>query len=588
MARLRLSFKQKLLLGIALSIFLVFGTGGMITSWMIEQRLIEQARRQMEVSGRGIHAMVRSLVMSSIKNYLKGISDTNLAHVKHVYGRYEAGEITEQRAKDLAEAFLLQQRIGESGYLTAEDISNGQMRLAVHPFYKGLDNSGFAFVRQMAAQKTGYLEFEWSNPGDAKPRLKSEWMSYFEPWHWIISAAPFRDEYPRLVDLAGIEAELGRAETPAHGYAFIMDTQGMMLAHPAWKGRDVSGAVDPVTGEAFVRRMLDSVSEARDKPGREIGGDIQYHVRDPDSGRVYRRMMNYRYVPEISWIVGVVTDLDQLEAPLRVVRDIQLAAMLMSVMASLLVIVWALRPMTRSIGDLAAAVERIDGGNLDTPLPGAGNDEIGLLSAAFSRMAERLARYTDDLEQRVAERTTELEEANRKLAELSITDGLTGLANRRRFDEVLDGEWLRAQRTGRPLALAVLDVDLFKLYNDRYGHQEGDACLKAVAEALRASLRRAGDLAARYGGEEFVVIAPDLDKASILILGEAIRRTVESLAIPHEHSPFGRVTASIGVAVLDPGDGQDAESLLRAADGALYDAKRGGRNRVEAAHADAA
>jgi diguanylate cyclase (GGDEF)-like protein len=574
MAKLRLSFKQKLLLGIALSIFLVFGTGGLITGWLIQERLVEQARQQMDMTGKGIHAVVRSLVLSSIKNYLKGLSEANLAYVQYAYSRFQAGEFSEQEAKNRAEGFLLRQRIGDSGYATAVDISDGGIKLAVHPHLKGKDLSGFAFAREMARQKSGYLEFEWKNPGDPAPRMKSEWMSFFAPWQWIISAAPFRDEYPKLVDLEGIEAELAKMEMPVQSYAFIMDTQGTLLLHPTWKGRKMIDTVDAVTGEPLVRRMLDAAVHG-------VGaGDLLYRIKDPASDRIFARLMTYRYVPEVNWVVGIVTDVERLEAPLRVVRNTQAVVMVVSLLVSLLVIVWAVRPMTRSIGELAAAVAKIDRGNLDTPLPSASNDEIGQLSLAFSRMAERLGRYTDDLEQRVAERTAALEEANRKLAALSATDGLTGLANRRRFDEALDAEWRRARRTGQSLALALLDVDLFKRYNDHYGHQEGDTCLKTVARILQASVRRPGDVAARYGGEEFAVIAPNIEPAGAFSLCESIRAAIESLAIPHDQSPFAKVTVSIGVAIFDPESGQDAETLLREADGALYGAKHDGRNRV--------
>lgn len=131
------------------------------------------------------------------------------------------------------------------------------------------------------------------------------------------------------------------------------------------------------------------------------------------------------------------------------------------------------------------------------PLPINQNDEIGRLALAFKGMSERLARYTADLEQRVSERTAELEQANQRLALLSATDGLTGLSNRRHFDAALDEEWARAQRTQQPLALIMLDVDHFKKFNDRYGHQAGDDCLQKVAGVLQAYARvRAGDVAA--------------------------------------------------------------------------------------------
>ena len=190
------------------------------------------------------------------------------------------------------------------------------------------------------------------------------------------------------------------------------------------------------------------------------------------------------------------------------------------------------------------------------------------------------ARLHDSLEQRVAERTAQLEQANRKLATLSTTDGLTGLANRRHFDEVLRAQCARAARLGQPMALVLLDVDHFKKFNDCYGHQAGDACLVRVAEALAAGARRASDLAARYGGEEFAVVLPDTGADEARRIGEALRRDIEALGVAHAGSDVGHVTISVGIAVQPQQAGADPDALLRAADAALYRAKHDGRNRV--------
>lgn len=166
---------------------------------------------------------------------------------------------------------------------------------------------------------------------------------------------------------------------------------------------------------------------------------------------------------------------------------------------------------------------------------------------------------------------------------LSTRDELTGLANRRRMNEFLASEWARSKRSDQSLALTMIDIDQFKLYNDHYGHQAGDECLKRVAQAIQSSARRAGDLAARYGGEEFLLILPDTDAAAGQYLAEVVRKSVESLDLPHVHSPTGKVTISVGVAALTDGFYKDTESLLRAADEALYRAKHGGRNQVQVA-----
>lgn len=177
-----------------------------------------------------------------------------------------------------------------------------------------------------------------------------------------------------------------------------------------------------------------------------------------------------------------------------------------------------------------------------------------------------------------------LQAANRELEALARRDALTGVANRRQFDEVLESEWRRARRSRSPLALVFADVDHFKAYNDACGHQAGDACLHAVAQTLATVAHRAGDLVARYGGEEFAVILPGLDAEQATVLAEAMRQAIEQRGLPHPASPgAGVVTASLGVGVLVPQRGDTASTLVHETDLALYRAKAAGRNRVAVA-----
>ena len=185
------------------------------------------------------------------------------------------------------------------------------------------------------------------------------------------------------------------------------------------------------------------------------------------------------------------------------------------------------------------------------------------------------------LEVLVAERTAALLDANRRLELLAATDPLTGLANRRRFDESLTAEMSRATRVGSPLSLLLCDIDCFKQFNDTYGHPAGDACLRSVASAMQGVFRRTVDLTARYGGEEFAVILPGADLGESLALADCLRTAVWELGLVHGCSTgAGRVTLSIGVVALDGARHQTPAALLDSADRAMYRAKQSGRNRV--------
>lgn len=170
-----------------------------------------------------------------------------------------------------------------------------------------------------------------------------------------------------------------------------------------------------------------------------------------------------------------------------------------------------------------------------------------------------------------------------RLAILAIEDGLTGLANRRRFDERLEEEWARAYRERTPLALLMIDLDHFKSYNDEYGHRAGDECLRAVARIMAAEAQRTMDVVARYGGEEFAMLLPNTDAAGCARIGERIRRAIREAGMPHAlNLPSGLVTASVGGAICQPASERSATSasLVEAADRALYTAKDGGRDRL--------
>ncbi len=178
----------------------------------------------------------------------------------------------------------------------------------------------------------------------------------------------------------------------------------------------------------------------------------------------------------------------------------------------------------------------------------------------------------------------ELAERNQELKRLSSEDGLTGVANRRVFDETLRTEWLRGARSGKSLGLVLLDVDCFKLFNDHYGHQGGDGVLQQVAAVLKQAAQRPADLAARYGGEEFVILLPETEINGVLQVAERLRSGVEALALEHKHSLVtDHVTVSVGAAATLAVAGLAPEALVQAADQALYSAKKEGRNRIRSA-----
>ncbi len=281
------------------------------------------------------------------------------------------------------------------------------------------------------------------------------------------------------------------------------------------------------------------------------------------------------------------------------VAAIAITQLIQCVLLAGLIMLMFSRSVTVHVQRIARHLAQLTPANLGQPLalnrPRARNDELSLLVGGVNQLQSslsdylrqqreyelELAEHRDRLAELVSERTAELENLNAQLEELSRRDALTGLPNRRHFDEVKEVEFRRAQRSGQPLSVLLCDVDFFKRYNDTYGHAMGDQCLRAVAEAMRGSTGRAGDLLARIGGEEFAVLLPGTDEALARTLAERLRQSVVGLAVAHAASDVApHVTLSIGLACLQSGNAQTFDALLHLADRALYLAKSRGRNQV--------
>ncbi len=204
---------------------------------------------------------------------------------------------------------------------------------------------------------------------------------------------------------------------------------------------------------------------------------------------------------------------------------------------------------------------------------------FGVVITVLAWISERQERFGFLQEMLVSYQSQELTRLNRQLDKIAHEDALTGIANRRSFNNAAEREWDIALREQRPLSLLLLDVDFFKRYNDTYGHESGDKCLQSIAHAIRDAMMRPADLAARYGGEEFVVLMPDTDVQGAMMVAERILRAVDECQIPHASSTVApHVTVSIGITTLTPISGQPSQDAIRQADEALYQVKDNGRH----------
>jgi len=356
------------------------------------------------------------------------------------------------------------------------------------------------------------------------------------------------------IDLHWI-GELAAAAARHEGTSVLMiDGAGILMAASADSGAIVGRNF---ADNALVREML-----AKDEGTMTVAG--------PDG---IPRIFSYVRVP---WTQArLAVGLDERVVHSRVDRELRIACLQLGGVAILVLFAaWfgGERLILRPIRTLVRTAARFGRGDLHVD------------AAEKLRVVEfePLAAALDDMARKLAAREEELRIANQHLEELASLDGLTGLANRRGFDRQLEREWRNAGERGQPLALMMIDIDHFKLFNDRYGHVRGDACLRAVGETLSLVTLEEAVLVARYGGEEFALLLPGLDLERAAVLAEEARKAIEDLLITHAEAPCGLVTISIGVEALVPDRQQAAADLVEAADRALYSAKRLGRNKVVA------
>lgn len=368
------------------------------------------------------------------------------------------------------------------------------------------------------------------------------------------------------IDLEFLLDGISRIKVGASGHAYAVDARGTLIAHPD---------IGLVLGHTSLLALPQVQAAIHNNPAVTDASLADAH--DLNGTPV---LTAFDVIPQLGWYVFV--DEPQSEAYRSLMAQVWRGAVfaLCGIVFTMLTSVVLVRRMVQPIHAVREGAALIGRGMLDHRIAVHTGDEIEDLANGFNHMAAQLQDSYAMLERKVAERTRELEESNHKLATLSATDALTGIANRRRFDEALASEWSRAARTGLPLALGLLDVDWFKTYNDHYGHQAGDDALRQVANVFAAHVCRSGDLVARYGGEEFVFIAPATDGEHAMQMAQRVCDALAALAIPHALSEWGYLSVSIGVVAMLPHEDNSAQALLRAADLAMYQAKKQGRNRV--------
>ncbi|HUX36526.1 MAG TPA: methyl-accepting chemotaxis protein [Rectinemataceae bacterium] len=323
-----------------------------------------------------------------VKNYLRGIAGRDRDLVAHYYGLYVSGAMSEAEAKREAAAALLSQKIGSTGYVYCVD-SQGIIR--VHPKRElvGTDLSGNDFIRKQKAEKTGYLEYDWANPGENVKRPKALYMEYFAPWDWIISASSYRAEFIDLVDIADFAAGLLDTRIGNSGYLFLLDSTGTLLVHPSMQGQNIADSRDD-KGLYYVREML-----------RNKDGVIRYHWANPGERKAREKIVYYRSLKDLGIIVAGGTYVDELQAGSGRTLAISAFIYLIGLLALFFMSNYVASRFSRPIKRVVELLRAIGQGDL-TGRPTNDeeertirrDDEIGEIARAAFEMQERLRELT--------------------------------------------------------------------------------------------------------------------------------------------------------------------------------------------------
>lgn len=289
-----------------------------------------------------------------------------------------------------------------------------------------------------------------------------------------------------------------------------------------------------------------------------------------------------RYLPELDIEIVVKMDVDEVLSINDSLKDLIVYLIGFLLIVVIVASLFLAHKITRPVIDITDVAVMISRGNFEKRIDSYSDDELGRLAKALNTMADRLIDTNLMLEERVHSKTAALQEANRKLERIAQTDGLTGLKNRRFFDLQMESEWRRNMREGKSISLLLIDIDYFKSINDKFGHQEGDRYIKAVARGLKKRVNRAEDIVARYGGEEFIVAVFGMDQEESLSFANVIREDVLGLRLESADSRAScYMSVSLGIHNGIPSRASNVASFIRLADEALYLAKDSGRNCVK-------
>jgi PAS domain S-box-containing protein len=381
------NIRTKLLGGHTLVIVIAVLVGGGFIISRVQTTIETHIESELTNATAAIRHMVRTAAATSIKNHLRAVAEKNLEIIQAVYQDFEQGKITEHEAKDLCKKILFSQTIGKTGYIFCAS-SRGIAAEHPNPGVTGRRFMDREFVREMIRLKTGYLEYEWKNPEEDMMKPKAMYMSYFEPWDWIIAVSTYREEFRHLIEISDFRKSILDLSFGKTGYAYIHDSAGNLIVHPFMTG-NYFDARDK-DGRYFVRDMCEK------KNGRAV-----YSWKNPGDVEPREKLVIFNHIPEYDWIVASASYLDEIYAPLNTVKSI-----VMGIVALIFLLItgsylWVNRSVITPLQSLMKRFDQGAAGDFSVRMPVTTTDEIGQLAGYFNRFMDRLDKSRRNLESEI-------------------------------------------------------------------------------------------------------------------------------------------------------------------------------------------
>ncbi len=385
-----LRIRYKLLFGYWVAFCIVLALGSVVMYSIVRKTIEANIESELKNSTEALLNMVRTSVSISIKNHLRAVAEKNLEMIRHIYGLYEKGELTEAQAKKRATGLLLSQKIGTTGYIACVS-SNGIMLVHPEKAFVNKDINDHAFVAEMRRKKNGYIEYDWKNPGDMTARPKALYMSYFEPWDWIINVSSYRKEFQTLVNIDDFRQSILSLQFGRTGYSFVTDKDGNIIIHPSLPG------VNVLQSKAFPNYPLEAMI-------REKSGKMVYSWKNPGEEKMREKLVLFNYIPEYEWIVASSSYLNEFYTPLNKISNVIIFTVLGSLLLLLPLTFVISASITNPLRELINRLEQGAGGNLSVRIKPRSDDELGRMALYFNSFMEKLETYKINIEAEIKER----------------------------------------------------------------------------------------------------------------------------------------------------------------------------------------